>query len=326
MILYRDKALNIINSGKNISKCWLIFGADEGEVRIFTQKIIDQVRSDVYEIERVNTDVNIYQLFLERSLFQSSKIVVVEDISDSSTKAIEESMQSMGKNDYLIICGGELKKNSKLRTLFENHESAVAINCYKLDHYAIAGLIEKELRANGIRFDKDMPYMMTNLISSDSKVIRNELEKIILFLSDSLDKKLTSEILTDILSVNSEVSLDKLFISIVLNKQKEFIEEFKKTSQLNDIFIIRAYQNFLIRIISVQKQLWKIGIENAMNSLKPPLFGKQRTDFIDAVQKSDVKNNIKLLNEAIQIECDFKILASTDTLLFQNILEQLCTR
>ena len=46
MILYRDKALNIINSGKNISKCWLIFGADEGEVRVLTQKIIDKVKSD----------------------------------------------------------------------------------------------------------------------------------------------------------------------------------------------------------------------------------------------------------------------------------------
>ena len=81
-----------------------------------------------------------------------------------------------------------------------------------------------------------------------------------------------------------------------------------------------------MRIISVQNQLWKIGIENAMNSLKPPLFGKQRTDFIDTVQKSDVKNNVRLLNAAIQTECDLKTSSITDTLLFQNILEQLCRR
>ena len=112
MILYRDKALNIINSGKNISKCWLIFGADEGEVRVLTQKIIDKVKSDDYEVEKVNTDANISQIFLERSLFQTNKIVVVEDASDASAKAIENAIESIGQNDYLIVCGGELKKNS----------------------------------------------------------------------------------------------------------------------------------------------------------------------------------------------------------------------
>ncbi len=326
MILYRDKALNIINSGKNISKCWLIFGADEGEVRVLTQKIIDKVKSDDYEVEKVNTDANISQIFLERSLFQTNKIVVVEDASDASAKAIENAIESIGQNDYLIVCGGELKKNSKLRTLFETHEIAAALNCYKLDSHAIIAGIDKDLRANGIRFEKDIPHMMLNLISTDSKVIQNEIQKIVLFLSDSLDKKLTSELLIEILSVNSEASLDKLFISIIFNKQKEFVDEFKKTSQLSDIFIIRAYQNFLVRIISVQNQLWKIGIENAMNTLKPPLFGKQRSDFIDTVQKSDVKNNIRLLNAAIQIECDLKTSSITETLLFQNILEQLCKR
>ncbi len=326
MILYRDKALNIINSGKNISRCWLIFGSDTGEVKVLTHKIIEKVKSDDHELEIVNTDSSVNQLFVERSLFQSHKIIVIEDASDSSTTAIEESMFGVGQNDYLIVCGGELKKSSKLRTLFESHEIAVAVNCYKLDSHAISVNIDRELRANGIKFDKDIPHMILNLISNDSQIIQNEIQKIILFLSDSLDKKLTSELLIDILSVNSEASLDILFINIVLNKQKGVVEEFKKTSQLNDIFIIRAYQNFLVRIISVQKQLWKIGIENAMNTLKPPLFGKQRSDFITTVQQSDMINNIKLLNEAIQTECTLKTSATTETLILQNILEQLCKR
>jgi DNA polymerase III delta subunit len=326
MILYRDKALNTINSCKDISKCWLVFGSDGGEIKVLTQKIIAKVKSEDHELKKVNTDANISQLFIERSLFQSNKIIVIEDASDTSTKAIEECMLSVGQNDYLIVCGGELKKNSKLRTLFESHEACVAVNCYNLDSYAIAINIDRELRANGIKFDKEIPQMILNLISNDSQIIQNEIQKIVLFLSDSLDKKLTSELLIDILSVNAEASLDILFMNIILNKKKEFVQEFKKTSQLNDIFIIRAYQNFLVRIISVQKQLWKIGIENAMNSLKPPLFGKQRSDFIAAVQQSDMMNNIKLLNEAIETECILKTSATTQTLIFQNILEQLCKR
>jgi DNA polymerase III delta subunit len=325
MIFYRDKALNIINSSKNIPRCWLIFGSDEGEIRVLTQKIIDKVKTDQHEFLKTSDISSLKQNFIERSLFQTNKIAVFEGATDASTQDVEKAFHSMLPDDYLIVCAEELKKISKLRTLFEKHDEFVALNCYKMDLHAIAGNIERDLRANGIKFAQDIPMMIASIVSSDSKVIENELEKIILYLADSLDKKLTAEMVMEIVSINSEAALDKLFISAVLNRRKSFLQEFDKTSQLTDIFVIRAYQNFIIRIISVQRQLSKIGIENAMNNLKPPLFGRQRSDFIEAVQKSDIQNNIRLLNGAIQIECDLKSSFETKTLLLQNIIEQ-CSR
>lgn len=325
MIIYRDKALNIINSGKNIPRCWLIFGSDAGETKVLTQKIIEKVRTDQHEFLKTSDSSSLKQSFIERSLFQTSKIIILEDATESSTQAIEEVFHLMSSDDYLVVCAEELKKTSKLRNLFEKHEIFVSLNCYKMDTYAIAGGIEKDLRANGIKFEKDIPTMIASLVSSDSKVLQNELEKIILYLSDSLEKKLTAEMVMEMVSTTSEAALDRLFISIILNRKKSLLEEFDRTSQLTDIFLIRAYQNFIMRVISVQKQLSKIGIENAMNSLKPPLFGKQRSDFIEAVQKSDIQSNIRLLNGAIQIECDLKSSFETKTLLLQNIIEQ-CSR
>ena len=325
MIIYRDKALNIINSGKNIPRCWLIFGSDEGETRVLTKKIIEKVKTDQHEFLKTSDVSSLKQGFLERSLFQTSKIAVFEEATDSTTQAVEETFHSMSSDDYLLVCAEELKKTSKLRNLFEKHEQFVALNCYKMDLHAIAGGIEKDLRANGIKFDKDIPGMIAGLVSTDSKVLQNELEKIILYLADSLEKKLTPEIVMEVISATSEAALDRLFISIVLNKKRDFLDEISRASQLTDIFLVRAYQNFMMRVISVQKQLRQIGIENTMNNLKPPLFGKQRNDFIEAVQKSDIQNNIRLLNGAIQIECDLKSSFETKTLLIQNIIEH-CSR
>lgn len=323
MIIYKDKALNIINSGKNIPRCWLIFGTDEGEVRVITQKIIRKINTDEYEIQTISDVQNLKNSFIERSLFQTSKIIVLEGATDVDIQAVSDTTtHSMSSNDYLIVCAEELKKNSKLRTLFEKHEEFVALNCYKMDQQAIASGIEKELKANGIKFEKDIPGMIAGLVSTDSKVLENELQKITLYLSDSLDKKLTPEIVMEVIAATSETALDRLFISIVLNKKRDFLDEISRASQLTDIFLVRAYQNFMMRVISVQKQLRQIGIENAMNNLKPPLFGKQRNDFIEAVQKSDIQNNIRLLNGAIQIECDLKSSFETKTLLIQNIIEQ----
>ena len=45
------------------------------------------------------------------------------------------------------------------------------------------------------------------------------------------------------------------------------------------MLIIRAYQNFLIRLISVQQELGSIDIESAMKKLKPPLFGQNQSNM-----------------------------------------------
>jgi DNA polymerase III delta subunit len=305
MIIYRDKAISVINS-KIPPKIWLIFGTDDGEIDLIIRKIIEKVSNDTYEVTTIYNIDDIADSIINRSLFQSNKVIVLSQVTDSGADVICRSIALLTERDYLIVRANDLKKNSKLRTFFENHETAVALNCYKLDSYSKATFIEDQLRKNKISFDKEVPQIIAANLASDSRIIYNEIEKISLFLSDSYDKKLTVEMLDDLITSNSEMSLDKLFTTIVLCDKKSLSREVEKIDNNNCMLVIRSYQNFLQRLISVQEELGAIGIEAAMNKLKPQLFGKQKSDFVNIVRKSLLENNIKLLQEALDIECNIK--------------------
>lgn len=323
MILYKEKVLSLLKSAKSLPNIWLLFGNDDGEIRMIIQKIIKQVNTNESELIKVNSDVNMKEVMFSRSLFEKNKIVIVNDATDSFTSEITDIIDKVMNQDYLIIQGGELKKNSKLRILFEEHNKAIALHCYKLN--AFIEKIEQELRINGLTYEIGVPEMLVNIISNDSQIICNEIKKLSLFFADSLNKKITLNMLSNFISNSAEGSLDRLFLSIVLNNKNDLINEMNKMNRINTLFIVRAYQNFLIRMISVQRDLGKIGIEAAMNKLKPPLFGQPKSDFIFAVKQSRIENNLKLLQNAIQIECDFKSISGIELqqIFLQNVVEQI---
>ncbi len=257
-----------------------------------------------------------------RSLFHKNRVIVLSVISDAGLHSIINSINNLNSEDYLIVRSSDLKKNSKLRAFFESHETAVALNCYKLDSYSILLMIEGELKRNKIAFDKEVPSIIAGMITSDSKVVSNEIEKIALFLADSHDRRLTGKMVEELISPSTEMSLDRLFSGMVMKNQKIVSHEVNLIDKNNYMLVIRAYQNYLIRLTSVQKDLASLGIEGAMNKLKPPLFGRQRNDFIEVVRKSLLEDNIDRLQKVIQLECDTKRLPVDQTqILIQRIYE-----
>lgn len=319
MIIYKEKVNSTIGS-KNPPKLWLIFGTDEGEVDLIVKKIIEKAKDDSYELTTIDDNSELKNSITARSLFQPNKIVVLTGATDSSLDSIISSISQLKNSDYLIVRGGDLKKTSKLRSFFESHESGMALNCYKLDSYSILPTIEEELKNHKILFDRDVPSIIAGMVSTDSRIIKSEIEKIALFLSDSHDRKLTATMVEELISSSCEMSLDRLFSAIVLRKEKVVASEVQLID--NYMFVIRAFQNYLIRLTSVQKDLGTLGIDVAMNKLKPPLFGRYRTEFIEVVRKSLLEENLSLLEEVIQLECDIKQLSVDQTqLLIQSIYE-----
>jgi DNA polymerase III delta subunit len=319
MIIYKDKALAIINS-KNIPNLWLIFGTDEGEIDLMIKKIIEKVKSESSELITIYDHSELYNSMSARSLFHLNKIIVLSGITDAVFDTINSSINLLKSEDYCIFKGGDLKKTSKLRGWFESHESAIALNCYKLDSHSILPIIESGLRRHNIIFDREIPQLIAGMVSIDSRVIYNEIEKIALFLADSHDRKLTVQMVEDIISCSAEISLDGLFAGIVLKNQKVVSHQIELID--NYIFVIRAYQNYLQRLISAQKDLGRLGIDGVMNRLKPPLFGRNKTEFIEVIKRSLLEENISRLHKIIELECEVKTLpVDQKQLLIQRIYE-----
>ena len=124
----------------------------------------------------------------------------------------------------------------------------------------------------------------------------------------NIEKNLTAKIANEIITQQNEVLLNNLaFYFATLQKNKLAIEIEKSSfAQQNNMLIIRSLQNFMIKLISVQKAAVKDGLEKTMQSLKPPLFGQQKNEFCNALNTTSLRKKIDLLKYCINIESELK--------------------
>jgi DNA polymerase III delta subunit len=307
MILYQDKAILLIRSNKMLPRVWLLFGNDQAALKELLVKIKQRlITPEVEVINLIAKDLDLSSLFLQRSLFHTNKVIILEEVTDDLAKDLEQQLSYLGSEDSLLLLGEDLKKNGPLRTLIEKSQDLAAVNCYRLDSYALISQIENQLKARNLQYERDIPAKIAELVQRE--VIERELDKLELFLAGRRDRLLTEEILLEVITIKPEVSLDKVFITIVLKKDKEFCREMNKViiNDLSPMLFIKSLQNFLQRIISVQEKFASLGKDAALDSLNPPLFGEAKRVFLEVSQKSDMTHNIRLLEKAFEAEIMIK--------------------
>ena len=81
----------------------------------------------------------------------------------------------------IVVEAGNLKKDAKLRQVFEKAKNAAAIGCYGADNRSIAQLIREEARAAGLTIAPDAADRLMQLLGGDWAVSRGEIAKLMLY-------------------------------------------------------------------------------------------------------------------------------------------------
>ncbi|WP_088348410.1 MULTISPECIES: DNA polymerase III subunit delta [Rhodomicrobium] len=82
---------------------------------------------------------------------------------------------------FIIVEAGNLKKDAKLRQIFEKAKSAAAIVCYGADNRSLQQLIRDEVEKAGLTIAADAAQRLTQLIGADWAVSRAEIAKLTLY-------------------------------------------------------------------------------------------------------------------------------------------------
>ncbi len=315
--------------------CWLIFGDDEGDVYVMKKKLISKIRSqyvnncddvDIIAMdssEICNDPVLLQYSLTTGSLFHTGKLIVINNCKDEISQIINTSLSLVHNRNNLVLCAGVLKKNGKLRQLLEKNQDVGVLHCYTRDVETITKEITIILKRNNISYETSVPQVLANNIINDGAIIENEINKILLYFGSNRTRHLTLRLLSSIIACNKGSELDLLCIAVITGAVQDLVNmlETLYSFQNNYIMVIRFLQYFLARVISVQMS--NIDVEQATNNLKPPVFGKQKMNFINAVERSNLYNNIMLLELCIDIECNLKKLDISNplTLLSQSLLD-----
>jgi DNA polymerase-3 subunit delta len=189
-------------------------------------------------------------------------------------------------NNLIIITGGELGRESKLRKYFEDSKDLMTILCYKDDAMSLRNYIATAFRDAGVFVDKDaMDYLVANL-GEDKQVTKNEVEKILLYLGTQ--KKLSFEDVTAILADNSEITVGDIAYAVATKDAPKLEKTLARAfgENINAVPILRSVQYQFQRMMSVKNALSKgVQLDSALQSLRPQIFFKQADLFKLSLRK-----------------------------------------
>jgi DNA polymerase-3 subunit delta len=256
------------------------------------------------------------------SLFEKKKIFFINQVNDKSLELLKETILSNNTSKFYLF-SNILEKKSKIRNYFEKSENCAVVACYGDNEISIKKIILNRLQS----FEGLTPHNI-NLIIDNSNLDRiklnNELNKIVTYFQNKIIETNKLEILLDI-KLNDNFNLLK---DEALNGNKS------KTNKLLGDTIIDA-EKYIFYLTLINQRLNKIhevtsltkslNIEEAISSLKPPIFWKDKPNFLIQIRKWNLNKIKTILDKTYNLEIEIKSNAIINkNILMKKLLVDIC--
>ena len=285
----------------------LIYGEDEGLVRERAVKLAKTVVEDLKDPFRV-IEMGSAQLKEDSSRLRDEaaaisfgggrRVIRLRDIGDAQAPAIADFLKDPAGDALIVIEAGSLPSRSKLRQAVEKAGNGMALPCYADSGRDLEGLISAVMDDHKLRIDRDATrYLVANL-GSDRMISRSELEKLALYafkegqvtLADAMDcvGDSSARHYDDVIQAVSQGNVVNLDTALT-----RLTEE-----GLNPVGALRMMLGYFQKLHLVKGQITQgANTEQAMKSLRPPLFFKAADQF-----RANLNNwAVPTLQRALQI-------------------------
>jgi DNA polymerase-3 subunit delta len=284
----------------------LFYGENLGLINHFKEKIILSNKKDLLlrftQEEILKHEEIFFNEIKNISLFEERKIIFILDAGDKIFKTLEEVLPIIGENK-LFLFSGLLDKKSKLRAFFEKNKETDIVPCYQDNELTI-----KKIIINNLKDFSGVTTQAVNTIieccSTDRVKLNNEINKIKVFF---LNKKIIFDDLNKLLNIrqNDDFNLIKDY---ALNGNKI------KTNVLLNSTIIESEKS-VYYIATVNQRLSRLkqviekknnDLEKIIDSLKPPIFWKDKPNFVQQAKLWNLNKLNKALNNTYDVELRIK--------------------
>ena len=310
---------------------FLLYGKNEGLKTECINEILKKNDGKIfnYDEKQIKDEIeNFYENILSGSLFENSKIIIINRASDKIVEIIQELINRNITNTKIIINADILEKKSKLRSLFEKEQNLICIPSYPDNNDTLSKLSGAFFRKENITISQQNINLIVEKCNGDRSNLKNELNKIKNYLINK--KKISSEEILKIINLSENYELSEL-IDNCLAKNKSKVTNILNENNYNSddcIIILRTFLSKAKRILKLAVQLEQNkDIYKTINAARPPIFWKDKE--IVKIQLNKWKpNQIKrLINEIANIELEIKNNYNNSILIITNfIFEQSCNQ
>ena len=312
---------NISKLNKNIN---LFFGENLGLKSEFKKKL-----QNLYIKERIirlnQEDILKNNLLISEisniSLFNEKKIFFIENVDDKILELIID-IEKIISEQKIFLFSNILEKKSKLRTYFEKSTSCSLIACYEDTEITIRQIIETKL-SGYMGLSQQNKNIIFESCNMDRVKLNNELEKMIILFHD---KKIDTEKLEKLLDIGVNDNFNNI-------KDQALLGNSKKTNDLLSTTVIEPEKNMLYLNIINQRlnrlldvnEIDGVNLEMKIDSLRPPVFWKDKKNFIAQAKKWDSVKIKDLIKKTYDIEIILKSNGSINKeLLLKKFIVDVC--
>lgn len=196
-------------------------------------------------------------------------------------KALAVIPPDIAQHAFLLVTADDLPASSGLRKLFEAESQLVALPCYIEDARGLKPVAQAELKARGIQFSSEVVDYICEHCQGDRLVIVSEIAKLDLYLG--ADRRATLDIAEACIGSTTESTLDSICASAAGGNQAEVERHLRRAlgQGVVPVVVLRSMQNQMARLARVTAMTGQgMGQEEAIGSLRPPVFWKQKPAFM----------------------------------------------
>lgn len=247
------------------------------------------------------------------SLFEQEKIYFINQVNDKILDFIDD-LDIKNNNQKIYFYSEILQKRSKLRSFFEKTKECAIVPCYLDNQVGIKKIIIEKLNGFSGLTPQNLNLIAENCNLNRTK-LNNEIEKIKTFFKDKIIDHDKLETLLD-LKINEDFSQ---------LRDAAFSGDKTKTNKLLNETVIEPeknifYLNILNQRISKLKEIIKLpkneNIELKLEKLKPPIFWKDKPQFI--IQSSKWTQN--KLEQMQNKTFSYEVVIKSNSFINKNIL------
>ena len=305
----------------------LLYGKNEGLKTECINEILKRNDGKVfnYDEDQIKDQTeSFYENLLSGSLFESSKIILINRASDKIYNIVQDLIERNITNAKIIINAGVLETRSKLRSLFEKNKNLICIPTYPDNNDTLARLAATIFRKENISISQSNINLIVGKCNGDRNNLKIEIEKIKNLGKEK--KKISTEEIFKLINLSENYELSELINNSLAKNKGKIINILNENNYNADdcVVILRTFLSKAKRIHKLAIELEKNhDINKTINTAKPPIFWKDKEIVKIQLKKWKSKKIKVLINKINDIELKIKKNYNNSILIVTNfILEE----
>jgi len=308
-------------------RLFLFYGENHGLKKDFKEQLKLQFKDEeilnLFQDEILKDQNILLKEIKNRSLFESKKIIIVNQVNDKIFDLVGE-FSNILQDERVFLFSDLLDKKSKIRNFFEKSKIYGSVACYHDNEISLKKIITKSLSEYQGLTNQVLNLILQNA-GLDRDKVKNEIEKIISYFRD---KKIDLNKLDALLNVKTNDDFNLL--------KDEAIKGNRVTTNRLLADTIFEVENNIYYLNSINQRINKLneivnmkvnGLndEVAITNLKPPVFWKDKPILIEQLKKWNKGKILTALKKTYTTELAIKSNSSIrKDLLIKNLIVDLC--